>query len=63
MAYGQSEAPEATWADAAVSEGVRAALPSANFQYTCMFTLVPHSSAGRTACPELRRCAAAVCYC
>ena len=28
MTYGQPEAPEATWADAAVSEGVRAALPN-----------------------------------
>ena len=30
MAYGQSEAPEATWADAAVSEGVSAALTFAS---------------------------------
>lgn len=45
MAYGQSQAPEATWADAAVSEGVSAALLSAYSWYTRTFTLVPRRSA------------------
>ena len=35
VAYGQSEAPEATWADAAVSEGVRAGPSLCYSWYTC----------------------------